>query len=88
MYGGLPGMPSMPGVYTHIKSTALQGRLYGCLPWEMQQEAFSLTHEPRSVLCYEFFCLFHCINISFGWSNALLFQDLCMCVLTYVCVCL
>lgn len=88
MDGGLPGLPSMPGVCTHIKSTALQGRPYVWLPWEMQREAFSLTLEPRSALCYGFFCLFQCINISFGWSNSLLFQDLCMCVLTYVCICL
>lgn len=88
MYDGLPGMPSMPGVCTHIKSTALQGRPYVCLPRETQREAFSLTLEPRSVLCYEFFCLFQCISISFGLSNALLFQDLCVCVLTYVCTCL
>lgn len=88
MDGGLPGLPSMPGVCTHIKSTALQGRPYVWLPWEMQQEAFSLTLEPRSALCYGFFCLFQCINISFGWSDSLLFQDLCMCVLTYVCICL
>lgn len=88
MDGGLPGLPSMPGVCTHIKSTALQGRPYVWLPWEMQREAFSLTLEPRSALCYGFFCLFQCINISFGWSDSLLFQDLCMCVLTYVCKCL